>query len=216
MSMRRSRLVAVLILLVCYSALFYAAVKTRAPQSNQDGVPMFSAIVSQIGEERRGGLTSKPGAQVTEDQSAAPASHWTFAPIDIWPSPPGWNATLSEFTPVTEARPDNPANRRARQSTLRMVRWIRPEYPAALASAGEEGCVSLELLIDARGQPIETRVDRSSGWPEIDGSALRAANLWRFSLPLWNSRPIAVGARVEVRYNAGSQTARSDGLGCEP
>src|ERR1700678_3457257 len=136
MSMRRSRLVAVLILLVCYSALFYAAVKTRAPQSNQDGVPMFSAIVSQLGEVRLRGLISKPGAQVTDDQSSAPARHWTFAPIDIWPSPPDWIATLSEFTPVTEARPDNQASRKARQSTLRMVRWIRPEYPAALALAG--------------------------------------------------------------------------------
>jgi len=64
---------------------------------------------------------------------------------------------LSEFTPVTEARPENQASRKARQSTLRMVRWIRLEYPAALALAGKEGCVSLELLIDPRGQPIELR-----------------------------------------------------------
>jgi TonB family protein len=214
--MRRSRLVAVLILFACYAALFYAVVHMRAPQSNQDGVSMFSPLASQIGEERLRGLTSKPGAQVTDDQSSAPASHWTFAPIDIWPSPPGWTATFSEFTPVTEARPDNPAIRKARQSTLRMVRWLRPEYPAALALAGEEGCVSLELQIDPAGQRTETRVDRSSEWPEIDASALRAATLWRFSPPLWNSQPIAVGARVEVRYNAASQTTRSDGVGCAP
>ena len=175
---------------------------------------MFSAVISQIGEERLRGLVAKPGTQVTENQSSEPARHWTFAPIDIWPSPPGWNAALSEFTPVSEARPDNPASQKARQSTLRMIRWIRPEYPDVLALAGKQGCVSLELAIDPRGQPIETRVDRSSGWPEIDASALRAANFWRFSPPFWNSRPISVGARVEVRYNAASKTTRPNPIDC--
>src|SRR5580700_3983872 len=94
-STRRSRLVAALFLFVCYGTLLYVVLHIRPQHPSQDGVFMFSPVVSQIGEERLRGLLPKSAAQITEDQSSEPARHWTFAPIDIWSSPPGWVATLS-------------------------------------------------------------------------------------------------------------------------
>ena len=43
----------------------------------------------------------------------------------------------SEFTPVTEARAGLPdAGAARRRQKLRMVRWLRPAYPAELAASG--------------------------------------------------------------------------------
>jgi TonB family protein len=209
----RSHVVVVLILVSCHAAVFYGIAQTRAPRSNTDGPPMFGPVVSELGERRGLALPGRSVAPAAEDQSTPPPGHWIFPPIDIWPSVAGPPATLSEFTPVTDAQPDPPdtqtrpqdglrANKPApRRSKLRMVRWLRPEYPVERALAGVEGSVLLDLLIDPHGQPVESMVAQRSESPELDEAALRAANLWRFAPPLWKSRPVEVWARVEVRYN---------------
>ena len=110
----------------------------------------------------------------------------------------------SEFTPVTEARAGLPdAGAARRRQKLRMVRWLRPAYPAELAASGVEGSVLLDLKIDPYGVPVETKVTQSSGSAELDQAAVRAARLWRFAPPLWNSRPVAVTCRIEVRFHSG-------------
>jgi TonB family protein len=169
---------------------------------------MFKAIVSEVGE-RRAGMSSAPFVP-KEDQTTDPPRHWVFPPIDIWPSPPGWSAALSEFTPVTDAHPDPAAEPQdhlsigksaARRPMLSMVRWLRPDYPMEWALAGKEGSVLLDLRIDPSGQPSEIMVRRSSASRELDESAARAARQWRFAPPLWNARPVEVWAEVEVRYH---------------
>ena len=205
--LRSSRAIVVLVLILCYAALFYAVVRTRASRSSADGPAMFSAVVSDSGE-RRAGMSSKPFEHV-EDQTADPPRHWIFPAIDIWPSPPGWSATLSEFTPVTNAQPD-PAEQKdslairnpsARRPVLHMLRWLRPDYPTEWALAGKEGTVLLDIRIDPAGQAAEIRVTRSSGLPELDESAVHAAHRWRFAPPLWNTQPVEVWAQVELRYH---------------
>jgi len=203
-----SRVIVVLALIICYAALFYAVVHTRASRSKAaDGPPMFSAVVSELGE-RRAGMSSKPIEHV-EDQTTDPPRRWLFPPIDIWPNPSGWKAALSEFTPVTDAQPDPVGHEdqlsigkpSARRPVLRMTRWLGPDYPTEWALAGKGGSVLLNLSIDPSGQPAENRVTRSSGSPELDESAAHAARLWRFAPPLWNARPVEVWAEVEVRYH---------------
>jgi len=83
-----------------------------------------------------------------------------------------------------------------------MVRWLRPSYPADWASAGVQGSVLLDLLIDPNGQPIEIKIAQGSGSQALDQSAARAANDWRFAPPRWNSQPVEVWARIEVRFVA--------------
>jgi len=206
--LRSSRVIVALILVICYPALFYVVEHARASRSNADGPPMFRAIVSEIGE-RRAGMSSRSFAPA-EDQTTEPPRHWVFPPIDIWPSALGWSATLSEFTPVSDARHDPRFEQQddlssgkpvGRRPVLRMIRWLRPEYPLEWALAGKEGTVLLNLRIDPSGQPTETVVMTSSASQELDESAERAAQLWRFAPPLWNARPVEVWVQVEVRYH---------------
>jgi TonB family protein len=211
--------IVVLVLVICYSALFYALVHTRASRSRTDGPPLFSAVVSELGE-RRAGLSSKPYA-VLEDQTTDPPRHWRFRPIDVWPNPPGWSSTLSEFTPVTDAQPDatvhqiqGPSGKPSgRRPALRMVCWLRPDYPAEWARTGQEGRVLLDLRIAPGGQASEVSVTQSSGSRTLDESAARAARHWRFAPPLWNARPVEVWAQVEIRYHRfGDRRVSSDAV----
>ena len=205
--MRRSRGIIVVVLIFCYVALFYAVVHTSAPRSLADGPPMFSAVVSELGE-RRAGMSSKPYLRV-EDQKADPPRHWMFPAIDIWPNPPGWSATPTEFTPAADAKPALATQQDqlsigkapARRPVLSMTRWLRPDYPAEWALVGTEGTVLLELRIDPSGKASEIKVARTSASRDLDDSAANAARQWRFAPPLWNAHPVEVWAQVEVRYH---------------
>jgi len=211
----RSPIVVIAIVAIFHGALLYGIARMRAPRIvNANGPPMFGPIISRVWVPRGVAISSKPWWPDAEEQLTPPPSHWKFPPIDLWPSAPGWSATLSAFTPVTDARPDppdtqtplqhgRPAPKSApRRSKLQMVRWFRPVYNSIeCTSSGLQGSVVLDLLIDPSGQPVETAVAQSSGSPQLDGAALHAASLWRFAPPLWKSRPVEVRSRVELRFN---------------
>jgi TonB family protein len=208
-----ARAVVVLALVSCHVVLFYGISQTRALKSSADGPPMFGPVVlNKWRDLHQRYVTSRPSSEpMQEDQSIPPSRHWKFPPIDIWPSSASRPATLSRFTPVTDAQPDPTDTLTAQEgiankppvrlSTLRMVRWLRPDYPIEWAVAGMDGSVLLDQRIDAHGQPVRTNVARSSGSPQLDEAALHAANAWRFAPPLWKSQAVEVLSQIEVRFN---------------
>ena len=211
----RFPVVVLAVIAICHGAIFYGIAHMRAPRnSNASGPPMFGPIVSNVWVPRRVAISSKPWWPDAEEPLTPPSRHWRFTPIDLWPSAPGWSATLTEFTPATDARPDPPDAPTTLQhgppavkpapmtSKLRMVRWVRPVYSSVECTLpGVEGSVVLDLRIDPQGQPGEIRVAQSSGFLQFDRAALHAASLWRFAPPLWKSRPLEVWGRVELRFN---------------
>jgi protein TonB len=203
----------ILLLVVGYIALLYGIAHTRAAKSGANGVPMFGPVISRVGQRRGDALAARPAAGSAEDDSLAPARHWIFSPIDIWPTAPGSAPPASEFTPVSDAEADprdiqppapnaQPAKEpRQNRSTLRMVRWMRPEYPTDWALAGKQGSVVLDLLIGPDGKPVHIAVAQGSGSEELDQAVLSAANFWEFAPPRWKSRPVEVWGRLEVRFH---------------
>ncbi len=179
-----------------------------------DGPAMFGPVISQVWVPERAGISSRPWRPEAPADRTPPPLRWTFPAIDLWPSAPGWSPTLSEFAPVTNARPDPPemetfldpqgrliTRPAIRHSSLRMIRWLRPVY-ASECSAGTAGrSVVLDLLIDSSGQPVEVKVVQSSGQSELDDAGLGAAREWRFAPPLWQSRPVQTRGRIELRFN---------------
>jgi TonB family protein len=208
----RSRAVVVLLLLCAYLGLLYGVTHTRARRSEATGSPMLTPVISEVGVRRGDALTGSSPPAAVEDESTPPARHWIFAHIDIWPSTPGRTAAWSEFTPVSEAQADPPdlepalPNKqpgkmpRQRPSTLRLVRWLRPEYPPDWAAAGVSGSVVLDLLINPGGKPVAISVAQSSGSAQLDAAARTAAKAWRFAPPRGKSEPVEVWGRVEVRF----------------
>lgn len=64
-------------------------------------------------------------------------------------------------------------------NSLRILKKAVPDYPAFSRKRGEEGGVRVIVLIKG-GAVIEAEIYKSSGFPRLDQSALRAARSWRF------------------------------------
>lgn len=192
----------------------------RAERSTAGGArPMFGAIVSEKGENTRGGIKVAPvdspppaNSIPVADDRAVPDSRWKFDAFEIWPSrvvQSGPNE-LSSFTgrPATALNPLEPPTPSGKRyfvpvsSTLRMRSWVRPDYLPSSAEAGETGFAQLELHIDEAGKPVEIHLVHSTGFPDLDQSALQAARGWTFSSPLNHAQPVRTWAEMEIRFQA--------------
>ncbi|MEN0074189.1 MAG: energy transducer TonB, partial [Paracraurococcus sp.] len=60
------------------------------------------------------------------------------------------------------------------------IRNAEPDYPALSRQLGHQGAVRLILHVDSTGEVVSVEVAQSSGHPELDESARRAALGWRF------------------------------------
>ena len=56
-----------------------------------------------------------------------------------------------------------------------------PAYPAAARRNGEEGTVTLRVLVSVEGAPREVTLERSSGSGILDAAALATVKTWRFA-----------------------------------
>lgn len=57
---------------------------------------------------------------------------------------------------------------------------VRPDYPAKAARNGDTGTVSLALLIGVNGKVSDAKVERSSGFKELDRAAVAALSMCTF------------------------------------
>ena len=55
-----------------------------------------------------------------------------------------------------------------------------PRYPLVAHQKGDEGQVTLSVLVSAAGVPVQVKVDHSSGSSPLDNAALDAVKVWRF------------------------------------
>jgi protein TonB len=56
-----------------------------------------------------------------------------------------------------------------------------PPYPLAARHAGEQGTVTLRVLVSFDGLASRVAVEKSSGSPHLDAAALEAVKAWRFT-----------------------------------
>ena len=100
------------------------------------------------------------GASFTVEPTRVPA------PADVSPEPRSLVASVA-VTPagLNAAYLRNPA----------------PRYPAASRRAGEQGTVTLRVLVLPDGLPSRVAVEKSSGSPHLDAAALESVKAWRFT-----------------------------------
>ena len=55
-----------------------------------------------------------------------------------------------------------------------------PRYPVAARRAGDQGMVTMRVLVTRDGMPARVDVEKSSGSPHLDAAALEAVKAWRF------------------------------------
>ncbi len=140
-----------------------------------------------------------PPAPVIALEAAQPA-----AAEAVRVSPPPASATPA-------APPAAPAAAAARTETVTppsfSAAYLRnppPVYPAAARRNGEEGTVTLRVLVSAEGAPSRVELERSSGSRLLDAAAIEAVRGWRFQPARRGSQVIEDWALVPLRFRLDS------------
>lgn len=73
----------------------------------------------------------------------------------------------------------------------------KPEYPSSARRNEETGTVLLHFLVDLDGKVVESRVEKTSGYPTLDEAARRALSRCRFTPGTLNGKPEKAWARIQ-------------------
>lgn len=75
-----------------------------------------------------------------------------------------------------------------------------PEYPSVARRYGQEGLVTLEVLVSERGQPLEVKLAKSSGFSTLDQAAVDGVKRWTFTPAKEGDTPVVSRVEVPVRF----------------
>ncbi len=131
--------------------------RVRAPPAAQAPVPASAAPPADDASPKEERLAaSAPAAVASAPSVPVPAVPSAFAAAPREPSsPPDFRAAYLRNPP--------------------------PAYPAAARRNGEEGTVTLRVLVSTEGSPRQVTLERSSGSSVLDAAALATVKTWRFS-----------------------------------
>lgn len=105
-------------------------------------------------------------------------------------SPLATNNDTSTATISTQGRPagqnaaqqGSSSKKRAHELAERSLFFNpKPSYPLASRRLGEQGAVHLKLCVGSRGLVESVQMTQSSGYQNLDRSAIEAVKAWRFS-----------------------------------
>ena len=125
------------------------------------------------------GIPPPLAADVPSDEGTAPVT----APLPVEASP--------------QAEPSAPV-----EATLAYVAAPPPVYPRMAIAAHMEGTVTLRVLVDEAGKPLEVVVEGTSGHAVLDKAAREQvlAN-WRFQPATANGKPVRAWARIPISFD---------------
>jgi len=75
-----------------------------------------------------------------------------------------------------------------------------PEYPPELLSKGVEGVVVLKIEVSSSGDVVNCSLHTTSGFPEMDQSALKAVKTWKFVPAKLLGQSVACTVLKKVRF----------------
>jgi len=75
-----------------------------------------------------------------------------------------------------------------------------PHFPVEAIRAGHYGTVTLLIYVGAKGEIGEIRVEQSSGYPELDASAVDAARQWNYLPEAKDGVPQPGWIRIPVNF----------------
>ncbi|MCW8131877.1 MAG: TonB family protein [Planctomycetota bacterium] len=130
--------------------------------------------------KRPPGLTPAPAPKAPAPKPVVGSG---AAPAYVPPAPPAVRRG-----PPVEAPPAPP---RGPSRSARPKVSIQPSYPESERKAGNEGCVVLEVLVEANGKPSNVKVLSPSAPASFIDAAVRAARLARYEPALEQGVPVA-------------------------
>lgn len=82
----------------------------------------------------------------------------------------------------------------------KLLRMVKPPYPAELQALGIEGTVLLEGVIGINGKLLSMRRLNTLVHPELTKAALAAVNQWEYQATLLNGQPAEVVTTITVNF----------------
>lgn len=102
---------------------------------------------------------------------------------------------------ASRAAPTSAAQARGSSSEPRFrVPPSAPEYPKASRMRRQEGTVLLEVKLGTQGEQLQVVLLKSSGFPLLDRSALKAVKGWQFLPQEINGQGVSHVVRIPVRF----------------
>jgi protein TonB len=137
--------------------------------------PQRSRAAKRVSAKPAAVVESQRPAQVVQPLLALPEREPVAEPVVAVPRaaekrPPAADGRIE----VASAAPTLPSFSAA------YLRNPAPRYPVAARRAGDQGTVTLRVLVTRDGSPARVDVEKSSGSPPLDAAALEAVRAWRF------------------------------------
>jgi protein TonB len=76
----------------------------------------------------------------------------------------------------------------------------QPAYPDGAQLNGEQGDVLVGVNVSASGKPRRLRIDRSSGFKDLDNAAAEAVAQWRFIPAIENGDTTSAWTSVKIHF----------------
>jgi protein TonB len=80
------------------------------------------------------------------------------------------------------------------------LRNPKPRYPLLSRRLGEEGLVTLRVLVTAAGEPRQVELKESCGFPRLDQAAQEVVRSWRFVPAKRGESPVDAWVVVPIRF----------------
>jgi protein TonB len=77
---------------------------------------------------------------------------------------------------------------------------IAPVYPPQALRQRQQGTVYLMAILDERGYVVSLTIERSSGYPLLDQSAMQAVASWRYAPARIDGKPSPIRVPIPVRF----------------
>ncbi len=132
-----------------------------------------------------------PGTKAAARLSEAPQP--AIAPAAVAPGP--------VVEPVVAAQEERPSRIRVGGGVqqTKLIKQVKPVYPADAKAEGVEGLVRLNVRIDKEGLVVETEVERSPD-ARLSDAAVEAVSQWIYAPTLLNGDPVEVFTVVDVNF----------------
>ncbi len=76
----------------------------------------------------------------------------------------------------------------------------KPEYPALARRRNQQGTVMVSVSVSEKGDPDRVSLHKSSGYPLLDKSALKAVALWHFLPGKTAGHPVSTEVLIPVHF----------------
>ena len=91
-----------------------------------------------------------------------------------------------------------------KSSSFTIFTYARPVYPRMSLRLGEEGVVTLRVLVTSEGNAGAIEIKNSSGFPRLDAAAIEAVKTWKFNPATVDGKPIDEWYIIPVPFKINS------------